>query len=103
MWCGMHMCVVFTVYCMGLNICSIDTKFCGLLILWVLLSLMMVTNATVSVLMKCHAEWKGCVAVISSDTNVKRDEQASMANKSLVKQPHCSALGIHCAFPSLKS
>ena len=57
-------------------------------------------NSTVSVIMKCHAEWKGCVAV--SVTNFKRDEPASMANESLVKQPHRSALGIHCTFPSLK-
>ena len=61
-----------------------------------------VTISTVSVIMKCHAEWEGCVAVIS-DTNVKRDEPESMANESLVKQPHCFALGIHCTFPSLKS
>ena len=33
-----------------------------------------VTGNTVSVLMKCHAEWEECVAVIS-DTNFRRTNQ----------------------------
>ena len=73
----------------------VATKFCELVICFVFTDAC-VTNTTVSVLMNATLSGKRCA-------NVKRDEPASMANESLVKQPHCSALGIHCTFPSLKS
>ena len=91
MFCGMHMCVVFTVWA------YLQYRY---QILWIadfvgfIFTDACVTNSTVTVLMNATLSGKG--VLLSSLTLTFRE-------MSLVKQPHCSALGIHCTFPSLKS